>query len=151
VWFEAEYLNFLPLSGADYDSVKERADYARYVLGLNMSPHFLWELAPWSWAVDWVTNFGDILQSVSENLTDGLVMKDAFVMHHFSQESWLECYTPYMSGDGTIARFTPTKSYSLAETKKRFASVPYFGFGSVGELTPRQLSILAALGISKRA
>lgn len=151
-WFEAKYLNFTPISADQLDKSSEYAMKARYLLGLDLTPVTLWELAPWSWAVDWVTNYGDVLDSVSNSLSDGMVMYDAFVMHHYRRESTAIALTPHIFTyryKWKIPVVTPTSAKRVSEVKKRFPSVPYFGFGSPGELTARQISILAALGISR--
>jgi hypothetical protein len=151
-WFEASYLNLVPISHRQAAASAEYANRARFLLGLQITPETLWELAPWSWAVDWVSNFGDVVSAVSNTLLDGLVMRNGFVMHHHRRETLLKAQGPHRwqhrRGDW-FDTFTPTQTLVVHETKKRFSALPYFGFGSVGDFTPRQLSILAALGISR--
>lgn len=149
-WFEAEYLNFNPITPEQMSATQKFAQKARYVYGVHLTPAVLWELAPWSWAIDWVTNTGDIITAVSNSLVDGMVMRNGFVMHHTRATAEAVATGPFGSQFGyPYYKYDPCSALRVVETKKRFPAVPYFGFGSVGELTPRQLSIIAALGISR--
>jgi hypothetical protein len=149
VWYSGSYLNFLPTTKDQYDASHEAALKARYVLGVHLTPEVLWELAPWSWAVDWLTNTQEIISSVSNSLQDGMVLRDSYVMHHHQRYAGVFATGNFMSGDGKIDRFSPASTTVVSETKKRFVTVPYFGFNDPGDLSDRQLVILAALGISR--
>lgn len=148
-WFEAEYVNLMPIEPDQYSKSQEFRLRAKHLLGLELTPETLWELAPWSWAVDWATNFGDVLSSVSNTLSDGLVMRDGFVMHHWRREAVMTCQPVRYALNPNITLWSGPGATIVNETKLRFPSVPYFGFGSVGDLTDRQLSILAALAIQR--
>jgi len=149
-WFEGSWQSFLPGYGQDKDEehLEESSAKARLLLGPFLSPKLIWELAPWSWAIDWMTNTEDILDAFSNVLNDGMVLRNAYIMCHFKSDVYAG-YGPNASYKGTTRSVTPGSAHRVIETKRRFASVPFFGFGSVGELSVRQLSILAALGIAK--
>lgn len=149
VWFEATYQHLWPAKPETDAAISDYAQKARRGLGIGLTPETVWELAPWSFAVDWVLNVDDALSAVSATLNDGLVMRDGFVMSHWRREATQAASGPHMSGSGNIARFTPTKTQRLVERKLRFPAVPYFGFGPTASLSVKQLSILAALGISR--
>ncbi len=148
-WFEGKYLYFNPIPKSVEQSQSEFSHLARQTLGLRLTPEVLWNLSPWSWFSDWLTNTDIAIGAVSDALGDGMVPVSSFVMHHHRRQSVVAAGTPHMSGDGKIARFSPCVTKSLDEQKLRFPSVPYLGFGGgVASLSAKQLSILAALGIS---
>lgn len=144
-WFTASYIYYTPLAT---DSVaNSHVAKAQYLLGARLTPSTLWNLAPWSWAADWVSNTGDVMDNLSAIFVDGLVIHHAYVMERSVHEIkyWMECSNTWKTypGDHVISQtFTRT-------TKKRLRATPY-GFGlSWDGFTPRQLGILAALGVSK--
>ncbi len=142
VWFEGKYLYFPPVSKSARKASDDFSNYAKEVLGLQLTPEVLWNLSPWSWFSDWLTNTDVIMASVSDLLSDGMVPVSAFVMSHTRREAEKAQFVASPS-------WSPVKTYVLSEVKKRFVSTPYLGFGGTGTLSGRQLSILAALGLSK--
>ena len=119
---------------------------ARLVYGLQLNPEVLWNLAPWSWLVDWFVNVGPLLHNVSAFQNDQLVMRYGYVMDrhrrrlvtigkcsHKSTNTLPELYTEVLSLDW----------------KRRQQASPY-GFGiASSSFTIRQWAILAALGITR--
>jgi len=127
----------------------DRLAVARKLLGADVDPEVLWDLAPWSWAVDWFSSVGDVIHNLSAYSSDGLVLRYGYIMEHSIVR---DTYT--YSGDlGLIPRcnFTgrPADLVVTSEKKLRRRSSP-FGFGlAMSELTTRQKAILAALGLSR--
>ena len=123
------------------------AAQARKLYGLTLDPEVLWNLTPWSWATDWFANTGDLISNLTDFATDGLLMPYGYMMEEtiVSDEHKLEnlqwaCDPP---GPSSLKIFCVTK------TKKRIRASPY-GFGLTFEdFTPRQIAILAALGITR--
>ncbi len=150
-WFEAEYIQFPPVSSRQRSKFEEYAHKADVLLGLQLTPEVVWNLSPWTWLVDWFTDAGDIVSMVSQSIFDGLVMSNGYVMshHQLRTEAYRPGPVPYGPKPSVLLYSGGDRTITLYETKKRFVSVPYFGFGSVGDLSNRQLSILAALGISR--
>lgn len=139
-WFEVEYRYFLPTGSTRNDKIRRFGSYARKLLGIDLSPEVLWNLAPWSWAADWVSNTGDVLHNVSAIGQDGLVIQHGYVMGHTGRTQ--EFTASYASG-------TPQTRLDLWETKQRHAATP-FGWGvDMGNLSPKRLAILAAVGTSR--
>jgi hypothetical protein len=151
VWFSGCFTYYLNLGKSESDRLEYAAQQARRLYGVRLSPDVLWNLAPWSWAADWVTNIGDVLQNLSNFSTDGLVMRYGYIMEHHV----LELHTsrtgirPRVSSvTGSISSSTAAEIYRV-ERKIRKRATP-FGFGlDPGTFTSRQWSILAALGISR--
>lgn len=145
VWFKGGYTYYLP---TDYDSRNEMERLALLAdrLGGSITPETLWELTPWSWAVDWFSNAGDVVSNVNSFAIDGLVLKYGYVM---AETITKKIYTL----DGVLTpqgRKLPVDPVILiTHVKQRVPASPY-GFGiSWDGLSSFQASILAALGITK--
>jgi len=145
-WFSGAFTYHLP---SGYDSrikMNEIRLQADKLLGLELSPELVWNLTPWSWAVDWVSNAGDVISNVSDSMVDGLVMRYGYLMEHTIVKDTYTRRSPKVSGGRTIS---PSATF-ITETKQRVRANP-FGFGLNWDgLSPRQLAILGALGISRR-
>lgn len=119
---------------------------ASYLYGLDLNPSTLWQLAPWSWLIDWFTNLGDIIKNITNFTINGLVLRYGYVMETTT-------YTKVAQGHGFCTfKQGPTFSDPRYEygviTKYRVKATP-FGFGfDLSTLTPTQIAILAALGIT---
>lgn len=148
-WFSGAFQYGLPY-GQDSQRIADLyADRAEQVLNVSLTPEVLWEIAPWSWAVDWFAQVGDVIHNLQARQQDGLVMRYGYLMEHSMVK---DTYTrtaglPLVGG----VPLSTNPSFSLiTETKKRIRANP-FGFGvSWSGLSPFQLSIAAALGLSRR-
>jgi hypothetical protein len=120
------------------------AALADKLFGISLTPEVLWNLAPWSWAVDWFSNTGDVISNLSDWASDGLVLQYGYMMEHT-----VSSYTYSMSPTG-IYRGVPAPPVSfVTETKIRRRASP-FGFGiNLSALSARQNAILVALGLSR--
>jgi hypothetical protein len=145
-WFSGAFTYHVPVDESRYGRLAKQASDARKLYGATIDPEVLWNLTPWSWAADWIANTGDIMSNVSDAITDGLVMRYGYLMEHTIIK---DTYT--LAGFDIIG--VPSNSLITSfstETKRRVRATPY-GFGLTWEgFTPYQLSILAALGISRR-
>lgn len=114
------------------------------LFGIDMTPDLVWELTPWSWAVDWFSNTGDVIHNVTQFATQGLVMRYGYVMCDVTR-------TVRYSLTGSGYRNCPPPPPSEIRMTRSFrGEANPFGFG-VGweDLSPTQLAITAALGITK--
>lgn len=155
-WFSGAFTYSLP-SGYDSRNAMNRAALLAKLLGAEISPETVWNLAPWSWAFDWVSNAGDVLTNISRFAVDGQVLRYGYMMEHTIVShtyklDGVRLRTPQdIRGIGSAGATinVPSISY-VTETKKRIASGPY-GFGlSWDGLSSFQQSVLLALGISRR-
>lgn len=144
-WFEGCFTYYLPppeKGGVD----GRHAALANKLYGTRLTPETLWNLAPWTWGVDWFVNIGDLFHNASLFANDGLVMYYGYMM-----ETTTITYTYTLRG---IATKNPKMKWDLKQnfrtvTKVRVEASP-FGFGLLpSSFTTRQLAILAALGISR--
>lgn len=148
VWFSGCFCYYLALDDNLTGKLQRNVQLADKLFGVKIDPALLWNLAPWSWAADWVSNVGDVMTNVSAFLTDGLVMRWGYVMQHTTIVDTYELtaitgYTPSCNTPPLTQTFTQ-------ERKVRLKASP-FGFGlNSANLSTRQKAIIAALGISQR-
>jgi hypothetical protein len=145
-WFKGCFAYHLPMSTRQHGEFKSIWDKADHLLGIRLTPEVVWNLTPWSWAVDYFTNVGDLLHNVSELGHDGLALRYGYVMHH-SVNRITASATP-RSGTPVVA-WDPVSYTGLYESKTRFPASPYSGFGTTAALSTKQKSILLALGATK--
>jgi len=144
-WFSGAYTYYLPKVDTFVGRLREAEALESHLYGLRLTPDLLYKLAPWSWALDWVTNTGDIIHNWSAFANDGLVLQYGYVMETKTVTD------QYVLSDLTLVGKPPlTLTQTLVqETKCRRKATPYgFGLNTSG-FTPKQWSIIAALGISR--
>jgi hypothetical protein len=144
-WFSGAFTYAMP-SGYDSRSKLERyASDADKLFGISLTPEVLWELTPWSWAVDWFSNTGDVISNVSDWATDGLVMLYGYMMDHS-----IVSHTYTLDKSGLVGSTVPVQPLTMVtETKQRVGANP-FGFGLTWDgLSPLQKAIAAAVGITR--
>jgi len=145
LWFSGAFSYYLPDDFYSRAVWKQKAYLVKELFGLELTPEVIWNLTPWSWAADWVTNIGDNMHNLSAFGNDGLVMRYGYLMEHtIIKDTWTTTGFK-INGLGS----TPLQASFTTEVKKRKRASP-FGFGlDEGSFTPRQLAIIAALGISR--
>jgi len=132
-------------SKSDYNSAWSSAQRQLTVLGARISPINLYKAYPWTWALDWVSNVGDYLEYVSDSLVDSLAAEYFYVTVHMIKKRTLEYVLPFWSG---TVRLQFTRSVKAVE---RVEGDSPFDFDlSWNSLSPRQLSIAGALGLTRR-
>jgi len=113
--------------------------------GLTLTPDVLWELVPWSWAFDWFSNAGDVISNATSLGLAGLVMRYGYIME---ETTITDTYNMPATGlTGVTGRPPPC---TITHVIKRRREANPFGFGVSWEgLSPTQLAIVAALGITR--
>lgn len=108
-----------------------------------------WELVPFSWLVDYFTPIGGLLSNMDAFMKDGLVLPYGYIMsttHVEDKYTWRGRVSDSSGSLQTITVETVVEKTHL----KRLPATP-FGFGLLlSDLSPKQLSILAALGLTLR-
>jgi hypothetical protein len=141
-WFSGAFTYWVPRTHR-FDKLQKYQD----LLGIEITPNVLWELTPWSWAVDWFSNAGSVISNYQSFIINGLVMRYGYMMEHTVHRQSYTYVGPtgYVYGDAV----QPSTVSFVAETKKRRKANP-FGFGlTMSGLSWQQKAILAALGLSK--
>jgi hypothetical protein len=145
-WFSGCFTYYLSLGNTLQDRISRNAAEARKLFGTELTPETVWNLAPWSWAVDWEGNIGDVLHNVSRFSQDGLVMRYGYIMQEKTAKI---SYTLDDAGRHKGAPRTDLHLEITSQSKIRRRATP-FGFGfDMTALTGRQSAILGALGISR--
>lgn len=150
VWFAGCFRYFIP--GLD-DPKWGTARALRRLWGLNLTPSLVYELVPWSWLVDWFSSVGDVISNYDSITFDNMAAKYAYVMHYtkttsrrtaFFRSRWSTSYPiNYAYSNQKVEATVET------ETKARAVASP-FGFNlNLPDFSAWQVSILAALGISR--
>jgi hypothetical protein len=145
-WFSGAYTYHLAPNHGAVNKVKRAQQQASYLLGLELTPELLWEVAPWSWLSDWVVNIGENITNASRLSKDDLVIRYGYLMVQ-SEVTWTRTMrgaSTYRSGAlGDLILVTK------ALRKERFRATP-FGFGiNTDAFSPRQWAILGALGMTR--
>jgi hypothetical protein len=144
-WFEGRFRYNLPEGTDARSQIKLAAAKAEHLLGLRLTPEVLWNLQPWSWLSDWFVNVGDLMTNFTAFGTDELSLTRGYIMKHsFTKVTWDLNGIVFKDGPaGTISQSFET------ETKMRLKASPW-GFGvTFSGFTPRQIAILAALGVTR--
>lgn len=146
-WFSGAYQIHMPTDKEPMSRLHEAVNKLRWDYGLEMDFSTMWNLAPWSWLIDWQTNLGDVIQNISKMSDESVVLHYGYVMQ--------ETVTTYTTeGSGVFNKNTePNRglpAFALkVHQKRRLRATPY-GFGlSFGSLSTNQKAILAALGITR--
>jgi hypothetical protein len=147
-WFVASFKYYLPAfdkSKSYHDDWYGKANRLLALYGARINPSVIYRATPWTWLGDWVTNIGQHITYLNSVAYDNLCSKYAFLMKTTSvvNQANVSVFMPPPSGD---RRMFWTQEIVV---KQRRAASP-FGFNvDVNSLTPRQLTILAALGVSR--
>lgn len=116
----------------------DRTTLIAKLAGLEVTPQVVWNLLPWSWLIDWFTNFGDLVDNLKTEVADSQTARYAYITSKTERKY----------------KFAMTDGYNSCGIERHFLStcrkfVHPFGLSYSSDLTVRQASILAALGISR--
>jgi hypothetical protein len=151
IWYSAAYRYWIPDVSSSLWDARARAA----LFGVLPTAELLWNVLPWSWLIDWFSNVGDVISNISPNAVDNLVAEYSFIMKHTRVDQLAQacCYSA-APASGSIYQYRGFDgafwSRRRTEIKVRVGGGNPFGFGfKAGDLTNRQLGILAALGMSR--
>jgi len=111
----------------------------RATLGIDFSLRTAWELVPWSWLIDWFTNFGDLLDSY-RNVVN-MVPGEPCVMQH----AYYRITDKILSSHPTL-HIKPY--FAEYERKTRWPKTPSLS-ATIPLLEDSQLAILASIKASR--
>lgn len=147
-WFSGAFMYHLPDQTDTWQRMLRHGAEANHLLGTTLSPEVLWELTPWSWAIDWFSDAGDVVHNFTQLEQQGLVMRYGYMMHEYDIEVTNQ-FIPKFDQKFGGKHFVPPRSVYRRTSKRRVEANPY-GFGIGWEdLSPLQLAITAALGITR--
>jgi len=145
-WFSGAFTYYVPGVNATSGAIAENVIQAKKLLGLSLTPDTLWNLQPWSWAIDWFANVGDVLNNWSNWAIDGQVLAYGYFMEETSSK-----YKYTYVGDTRMrsAGMRPWDLETSVKTKRRLKATPY-GFGLNWDgFSSSQKATIAALGLAK--
>jgi len=152
-WFEGCFTYALPSSTDSWRKAYGFGSQADQLYGLTLTPDILWELVPWSWAVDWFSNAGQVINNVTNFGLAGLVMRYGYIMEETSDIYTVSggpcAFNVEKNGIKGSQDSGAWRRVTEVVTKRRLPANPFgFGIGWEG-LSPTQLAITAALGITR--
>ena len=150
-WFSGAFTYHVP-GWFDSNSERDRRRLMAKLFGAEPDLNTLWQLAPWSWAVDWFSNAGLFVKNLQRLHDYGTVLRYGYVMETTTVTDTFTPTGPYSNvGPGVISAPYPYVAPVILRTttKKRIAASP-FGFGLDFEgFDTFQKAILTALGITR--
>lgn len=144
IWFSGCFRYLLPASGFE-----RHAAIAEKFFGASITPSTLWNLAPWSWALDWESNVGDVLSNMSYLGGDASVMKYGYMMHERRIVREIIATSHSRSNSPLGGRVFKLPATIVETYKTRIAASPYGFSANPVPLTAKQGAIVAALGLSR--
>jgi len=152
VWFSGAFTYHIP-SGSDFASRLSRSEAEmRHIFG-EISVDTAWNVLPYSWAADWISNAGDVIHNIASFARDGLVMPWGYVMEQCEFHGFAKVEGAVFGNqhpDYPYYSFPDVISTSWGAIQKRRRKATPFGFGlDPSGFTTRQWSILAALGVTR--
>lgn len=144
--FVGAYSYALPVDDNIMGKIARFEQEANYLLGTRLTPELLWELAPWSWLVDWFSTVGLLVGNAERLSTDGLVLRYGYLLHHTVEDRTFRVPAKALIGGGLVG---PVTLRTRRESKERVRASPY-GFALLpADFSASQWAILAALGLTK--
>lgn len=149
MWYEAEYV-LVPKIGFDPSSYLDRLEV---LMNTEFTVSTLWELAPWSWLVDWLLKIGDSIVANETAISNRLVTNYAYGMCEQKVTSVITIKNLDLTKGSPYTWINPPRSYVSTQsvTVKRRVRANPFGFNPVSSSITRneQWAILGALAASK--
>jgi hypothetical protein len=146
-WFVGSFTYATPSQSDSWKRMLGYGSDADKLFGISLTPDVLWELTPWSWAIDWFSNTGDVINNITNFALQGLVMRYGYIMEEKTTTIRHDLRPEPKSGS-QYGEDIPASELIIC-SKVRSPANP-FGFGISWEgLSPTQLAITAALGITR--
>jgi hypothetical protein len=144
IWYAGAFEYYIPENLSLFE--KKYTEWSR-AYGINPDPASLWNLFPFSWMSDWFINGEDSLRHLFLQSSEGATQRYGYVMCHTTRETEIVWSGNLYHGSTPIPHSITAKV--IIETKQRERVSP-FGVHYTGvDFSPRQLGILAALGIAR--
>jgi hypothetical protein len=146
--FEAEFLR-LPEGQKDYSSyLTKLVELMRW----DITPMDLWQLAPWSWLVDWFFDIGSQLDAWNSATSNRILSLYAYAMRDERLTTTI-VVSDIRGGNTSDYRYVGPSTFFTqvkARRRQRTKANP-FGFtpDPLNQLSAGQLAILGALGLTK--
>lgn len=146
-WFSGAFTYHLQMGKKFHQRAERVVEELNFLYGIRPSLEMMWNLTPWSWAIDWFVGVQDYLHNLQAFTADGLVLRYGYLMETVTHEE------SYEIPQVRYRNKSPVNLLQKASvvTKHRRRASP-FGFGlTFEEFTPRQWAITAALGLTRQS
>lgn len=146
VWAEGAFKYYrreFDMSLPYYGSLTAQVNRQITLYGARISPSHIWKALPWSWAADWMSNVGSLIQRHDDELLDGMVAKYLYLMHHTMTRIRSFHLFNFWSGAKAV------EFHRQIDVKQRRNADSPYGFVLGKDLSSTQWAIIAALGLSK--
>lgn len=152
-WFSGSFRYYVPTGDSLVAKTARLAQQARYLYGIALDPSVVWNLLGWTWLIDWVFDCGDVISTFSDSIYNDQILEYGYVMRKLVQTKTFEMSSCALVADSKLPGVTYNVPALTAEIRlvshERRQATP-FGFGSSWTgFSPKQLAILAALGLSR--
>lgn len=132
--FSGAYKYYVPVGNDARSRFRRYKSLANKLFGARLTPETVWNVSPWSWAVDWQTDIGDVIHNQAALGHDGLVLLYGYITHEIRSQT----------GSGSRYGYHRETRHAI----RRLPATPY-GFGvDMGKLSNTQIAVLVALGMS---
>jgi hypothetical protein len=147
VWSEGQFTYYRPEFDASlqgHESTLNKAQQLLTLYGARINPAVVYKVLPWTWLIDWFASVGDFIDVENAIRNDGVASKYLYVMHKRENNVRQVSHINFCNGMLTLEWMRQTHS------KQRYGASNPYGFGLTWEsLSPKQLTILAALGLTR--
>lgn len=151
-WFVGSFVYHRAGGDSTWNKLERGYQDMNHLVGLGLGPSTGWNLLPWSWAADYFTNIGDVMENVQMAMNDGLIMQYGYVMCTEVQRTEYIRKNIVWNSHFPAITWPTTLVASVTRTRKWRRKANPFGFGiTYDQLNWRQMSILASLGITRTA
>jgi len=152
VWFSGAYRVYMPPDMEPVSRLRSVVDHLRWDYGVELNISTMWNLAPWSWLIDWELNLGDLITNLSKWSSDALLLQYGYVMEN-TKSTYIVSPQSGQRWENALGAQEPNTTLAgmgiRVHRKRRIRATPY-GFGlTYGELSANQKAILAAIGITR--
>jgi hypothetical protein len=147
IWAEGQMRYFLPPGPR---TVQWKRNLMRKIQGGMITPRELYAAMPWSWLADYFTGLGDFIDATAGGVADNLICDYAYIMEHKTWTNTTTVAQSFFTGpNGTNPRRVSASVTNESSFKCRWPASP-FGWGlKQTDLSPKQVAILGALGLSR--
>jgi hypothetical protein len=147
-WFSGSWAVFMPDPSPAEENLHMLSERLRLDWGIDMDISTIWNLAPWSWLIDWEFNMGDVIENFSHFSDQSVLLKYGYIMETATASRTFSRPNVFLQKDYNATE--PAFMYDIISTRKhRLRATPY-GFGKTfGSLSNVQKAILAAIGVTR--
>lgn len=141
------YVPYLDMNAPEAQGVLGTLRRQLLLHGARLSPATVYRATKWTWLADWVSSSGSVVDAINASVLDGMASQYFYLCDTNTVQLEVRQLHPWNARSNAPRSLSTSRFY---ETKRRVESSP-FGFSFAWDsLSPKQLAILGALGITRR-